>query len=377
MEDRKLTPEHLNQLLQSLRTSGFRIVGPVAAEHALRLDEIHELSDLPFGKGVRTEAGRYRVESTGKSTYFGYNLTADSFKKFLFPPIRNLFSVSLDSSDAPFIKDTAEPPETVFLGIRSCELHALAMQDKIFTGGAYRDEFYAAQRKKIFIFAVQCGHANDTCFCASAGTGPAVTLDYDLLLTELSGGNGSFIVRAGSDKGRGFLERLDAKPASEKDQQDAADLVKNTASSMKRSLPFQGLHERLRDYGDMKHWQEVATRCLSCGNCTNSCPTCFCNTVEDTVHYTGSEAKRVRKWDTCFSEGHSYIHGTTVRASVSSRYRQWLTHKLSTWVDQFDASGCVGCGRCITWCPAEIDITVETNRLLAEKPEKMESPFPV
>ena len=103
----------------------------------------------------------------------------------------------------------------------------------------------------------------------------------------------------------------------------------------------------------------MAERCLTCGNCTLVCPTCFCTNVEDVGDLTGDHAERWRVWDTCFSVDYSYIHGGSVRPSGRARYRQWLTHKLATWHDQFDSSGCVGCGRCITWCPVGIDITQE------------------
>jgi ferredoxin len=94
-----------------------------------------------------------------------------------------------------------------------------------------------------------------------------------------------------------------------------------------------------------------------------ACPTCFCTTVDDVTDLTGSQAVRSRRWDSCFSMDFSYIHGGSVRSSGASRYRQWLTHKLASWQDQFGASGCVGCGRCITWCPVGIDLTEEVEAI--------------
>jgi sulfhydrogenase subunit beta (sulfur reductase) len=109
----------------------------------------------------------------------------------------------------------------------------------------------------------------------------------------------------------------------------------------------------------------VASRCLGCANCTLACPTCFCASVSDTTDLEGETAARVRRWDSCFTLDHSYIHGGSVRASLRARYRQWLTHKLASWIDQFGVSGCVGCGRCITWCPVGIDITEEVAAIRA------------
>jgi Fe-S-cluster-containing hydrogenase component 2 len=112
-------------------------------------------------------------------------------------------------------------------------------------------------------------------------------------------------------------------------------------------------------------WDDVARRCLTCGNCTMVCPTCFCTQVTDTTDLTGDHAERWRRWDSCFTLEYSHVHGGSVRTSTRSRYRQWLTHKLSTWHDQFGTTGCVGCGRCIAWCPVGIDLTEEVRALLA------------
>jgi sulfhydrogenase subunit beta (sulfur reductase) len=106
-------------------------------------------------------------------------------------------------------------------------------------------------------------------------------------------------------------------------------------------------------------WDDVAKRCLSCTNCTMVCPTCFCSTVNEVNDLAGEKTTRERVWESCFNEEHSHTAGGAVHPTTKSRYRQWLTHKLATWIDQFGTSGCVGCGRCITWCPVGIDITEE------------------
>jgi Fe-S-cluster-containing hydrogenase component 2 len=136
-------------------------------------------------------------------------------------------------------------------------------------------------------------------------------------------------------------------------------VVERTASRMGRSLQTEGIKALLQNNPNHPRWADAAKRCLSCGNCTMVCPTCFCTTVDDHSDLTGASATRVRKWDSCFTLDFSYIHGGAVRQSGSARYRQWMTHKLASWYDQFGTSGCVGCGRCITWCPTGIDITAE------------------
>ncbi len=139
----------------------------------------------------------------------------------------------------------------------------------------------------------------------------------------------------------------------------AEEVVANTAAHMGRRMDTSNIKELLYRNLDHPRWDNVAARCLTCGNCTMACPTCFCTTVEDTTDLTGTRAERWRRWDSCFTMDFSYISGGSIRASSKSRYRQWMTHKLASWIDQFGTSGCVGCGRCITWCPVGIDITEE------------------
>jgi formate hydrogenlyase subunit 6/NADH:ubiquinone oxidoreductase subunit I len=141
--------------------------------------------------------------------------------------------------------------------------------------------------------------------------------------------------------------------------------VANAAAQMGRVMDTSDIKELLYRNYEHPRWDNVAGRCLTCANCTNVCPTCFCTTVEDVTDLTGQQAERRRRWDSCFTMDFSYIHGGSIRASTKSRYRQWMTHKLATWIDQFGTSGCVGCGRCITWCPVGIDITEEVAAIRA------------
>jgi ferredoxin len=126
-----------------------------------------------------------------------------------------------------------------------------------------------------------------------------------------------------------------------------------------RSLDTENIRDLLFDNLEHPRWKEVADRCLSCANCTLVCPTCFCSSVTEVTDLTGDAVSRERQWASCFTLEHSQMHGANARPTTASRYRQWLTHKLAGWIDQFGTSGCTGCGRCITWCPVGIDITEE------------------
>jgi ferredoxin len=174
-----------------------------------------------------------------------------------------------------------------------------------------------------------------------------------------------YVARAGSERGARLLARLDGRAPGADDaaREDAA--TARAEASMGRTLETDGLRELLARNPLHPRWDDVAARCLACANCTMACPTCFCSTVDDVTDLRGDHAERWRRWDSCFSLDFSYVHGGTVRGSTRARYRHWMTHKLSTWFDQFGTTGCVGCGRCIAWCPVGIDITEEARAIRA------------
>ena len=215
-----------------------------------------------------------------------------------------------------------------------------------------------------FIVAVNCAVAGGTCFCVSMGTGPKAEAGYDLALTELGGDDARFLVAVGSERGGGILAGIPQRDAGPDHVAAAEAILARTAASMGREMPSpSGVHDLLLANLEHPRWDDVAGRCLTCGNCTMVCPTCFCTSVEDSSDLAGDVAGRSRRWDSCFTMDFSFIHGGSVRASPKARYRQWMTHKLATWWDQFGTSGCVGCGRCITWCPVGIDITEEVRAI--------------
>ena len=251
-----------------------------------------------------------------------------------------------------------------FLGVRACELNAIAIQDRVFLSGAYVDPGYKASREKTFIVAINCGQAGGTCFCVSMNTGPAAASGFDMALTEvLEDGRHYFVAEVGTASGAEVLRALPCRPAQDTEKAAARKVVASTAKQMGRNLDTTDIKGLLYRNYEHRRWDNVAARCMACANCTMVCPTCFCTTVEDVTDLTGEHAERWRKWDSCFTADFSYIHGGSIRATPRARYRQWMTHKLATWIDQFGSSGCVGCGRCITWCPVGIDITEEARAI--------------
>ena len=401
-------PAGLGVLIDALRKRGYKVVGPTVRDRAIVYDEITDAGQLPVGWTDVQEAAGYRLERRDDEARFGYAVGPHSWKQFLLPPRLRLARIQRtvdgggngagggdDSAESVADRDgftiEEEPPPTTrlaLIGARSCELRAIAMQDRILVDGRYPDPDYTVRRDGLFIVAVNCHEPGGTCFCVSMDAGPAVRRDsgYDLLLSEILDGEHRFLVEAGTARGAELLAELSvlagtggagitapgmgaeaedvgtgpaARPVTPADRAAAQAAVERAAARMGRAVDADGLRDLLAANLEHPRWDDVADRCLTRGNCTMVCPTCFCLTVEDVGDLAGGEAERWRSWESCFSLDHSYLHGGAVRGSGRSRYRQWLTHKFGTWHDQFGSSGCVGCGRCITWCPVGIDVTEE------------------
>ena len=359
-----LERDAFDALLEALQRRGFQLVGPTVRDGAIAYDLLHSAADLPIGWTDEQDGGTYRLRRRDDEALFGYAVGPHSWKQFLHPPRVRLWRARRNGNGFEIVDEPPQAPRYAFIGVRACELHAIAIQDRVFTQGGHVDPTYAARRTNVFIVAVQCGQAGGTCFCASMGTGPRVSSGFDLALTEvLTPERHYFVVEVGSERGAGVLAELPHREATPEEQQAAEAVVTQTAAQMGRTLDTTELQALLYRNYEHPRWDEVAGRCLTCGNCTMVCPTCFCTTVEDVTDLTGREAERWRRWDSCFTMDFSYIHGGTIRASTKARYRQWMTHKLATWIDQFGTLGCVGCGRCITWCPVGIDITEEVRAI--------------
>jgi Fe-S-cluster-containing hydrogenase component 2 len=357
-------------LLAALARHGYTVVGPTVRDQAIVYDEISGSADLPIGWTDEQDGGQYRLRRRDDEALFGYAVGPHSWKQYQLPPDVKVWRAGVDEQGQ--LTDVSEPPREspryAFIGARSCELHAIGILNRVLLGGRHTDPADLARTDELFIVAVQCGQAGGTCFCVSMNTGPVADRGFDLALTEIVDADAHyFTVEVGSERGREVLAEVPHREAVEADQSAATAVHERTAASMGRELDTSGIKELLYRNYDHPRWDEVAERCLTCGNCTMVCPTCFCTTVEDITELDGSHVERHQLWDSCFTVDYSYIHGGAVRASPRSRYRQWMTHKLATWWDQFDSSGCVGCGRCITWCPVGIDITEEAQAIRASE----------
>jgi formate hydrogenlyase subunit 6/NADH:ubiquinone oxidoreductase subunit I len=359
--------EHLNDLLLGLASRGYEVVGPTLDEGAIVYDHLTSTQDLPEGWTDEQAGGKYQLKRREDGALFGYVVGPHSWKKFLYPPLQRLWQAARNGKGVQILlEEEKAPPKYAFIGVRACELHAIAVQDKVFLDGPFVDPNYRLRRGSLFLVAVNCGQAGGNCFCASMNTGPKATFGYDVALTELvQDERHRFLAEVGTARGAEVLSAVPHRQAEDTDKQCAERVMDQAARRMGRKLDTRGIKELLYRNYEHPQWDAVTERCLSCANCTMVCPTCFCSTVEDVTDLTGAHAERWRRWDSCFTVDFSYIHGGSVRATPRSRYRQWMIHKLATWIDQFGVSGCVGCGRCITWCPVGIDITAEAGAIRA------------
>ena len=356
--------QDFQQLFDALAGRGYQIIGPTLGEGAIIYDDLTSVNDLPIGWMDEQDKGTYRLKRREDEALFGYVVGPQAWKQFLHPPTLRLWQINRTDGTLQINQTSDETPKYAFIGVRACELNAIAIQDRVFIHNDYVDPTYQSRREQAFIVAVNCGQAGGTCFCSSMNTGPKVKTGFDLALTEIvEADRHNFVIEVGSDLGASVLEEVTHRKASPADVERAEQIVAETAAQMGRSMDTTEIKELL--YRNLEHpqWENVANRCLACANCTMVCPTCFCNTVEDVTDLSGQQAERWRKWDSCFTTEFSYMHGGSIRSSTKARYRQWLTHKLATWIDQFGTSGCVGCGRCITWCPVGIDITEEIQTI--------------
>ena len=384
-----LDRQDLQRLIEALQTAGHRVVGPQVRDAAVVYDDLPTATALPHGLVDEQDGGWYRLIEQALAGPFDHVAGPHSLKNFLFPPRETIQQWRREEGSWQQVNEQAAPEPLAVIGPRACDLRALAIQDQVFLEGDYVDPFYQARRERLFIVAVNCRRAAATCFCHSMGCGPEVISGHDLLLTPVGE---RFVVEIGSEAGATVAAELAAgqPPCTAADIAAAREVSRELAAAMAsrpttpvrpreevtpaalplatdqprpapvhRSLNTENIRDLLFDNLEHDRWAEVAERCLACGNCTMVCPTCFCSSVTEVADLSGEATARERHWASCFTAEHGQMHAENARPTTAARYRQWLTHKLAGWIDQFGSSGCTGCGRCITWCPVGIDLTEE------------------
>lgn len=355
--------ENFSHLFDLLQSAGFGIIGPTVTDGAVQFGKISSVAQLPQGIELTVSAGSVRVEKKGHQRFFAWPNGAQGIKPWLYRSREFLWRAEQTETGFVFNQPEINAEPIAFIGARACDLAALKLQDQHFMYGDYPDPFYCAYRQALFIVGVNCSHSGSTCFCASTGDGPQIKSGYDLILDELDNG---FIVHFGSEKGLRIFEQLQLSPVSSEDKSLAQSQVAAAIAAQERELLHENMHANIFANLDAKEWNRVAEKCLACGNCTAVCPTCFCHREVEIQALNGESSMHIREWDSCFNQDHSYIHGLTIRDETRLRYRQWMSHKLGSWREQYGRTGCTGCGRCIAWCPVAIDFVAEANLIAGD-----------
>ena len=354
----------LDRLVDVLIERGYRVVGPTVRDNAIVLAELESAEDLPAAGGSTVGPGHYRLHRRDDDAAFAHSAGPQSWSSSCTHPGNGCDQMIAggEMSDGAAQKSI---PRYAFIGVRGCDLAGIATLDRVLGGGKFPDGSFARCRRQIFVVAVNCTEPGGLCFCASMGTGPAVgtrlrpcpdrTRRRRRASLPCRRRHRGWCRGTGGDTalpGRRSMKSAVPEPTS-----------KRRPHRMGRQMPSGNLRDLLRVLAGVAAVGGGGQPLPDMWNCTMVCPTCFCTSTEDVTDLTGEHAERWQNWASCFEPDLSYIHGGNVRQSGASRYRQWLTHKLGTWHDQFGMSGCVGCGRCIAWCPTGIDITEEMNKM--------------
>jgi sulfhydrogenase subunit beta (sulfur reductase) len=358
-----LAKPQLDAILVRLQEKGYQTLGPRIRDEAVVFAPIQTMADLPQGLTSKEEPGTYRIVPSGNKRYFDITPGAQSWKQVFFPARVPLMDLQ---KNAAWEVKRADIPAGRFalIGARPCDIAAIKVQDLAFIRDDFTDPLYAERRKNALIVAANCMHPGGTCFCASMGTGPRSHDGFDLALTEL---DDIFLVEIGTNAGLEILEEIPLQAPDAASVKKAQEGLDAAVQHMGRQLDTSDLPEVILKNLEHPEWAAVAKRCMSCTSCTQVCPTCFCWDAQDRSAVTGCESARERVWDSCFNPGYSALAGGgNSRPNTRARYRQWLSHKFGTWKEQYGVFGCVGCGRCITWCPVKIDITEEIAALRKE-----------
>ena len=336
-----------------------KVISPIFKDGVIQLSHVEEIGQLPFGYKEKEGRNYYSIDKEGKD-FFSYSRPTTPFKRFIHPPDFVFMKITQENNILKFEELFIED-KIAFFDIRPCDLKALQILDDVFLHkNPYPDPFYKKLRENLLIVASTCFSPTDVCFCSSFDIKLKPEKGFDLLITEIERG---FVVESISKKGEEILKNIELEDIKESDYEEIEVKLKLTKERIKKNVNVQDLPQILYSKIDDKLWDEIGKRCISCTSCTQLCPTCFCFDIVEKNDLINKTSQRVRIYDSCFSPSFATLHKFNIRQSIGSRYRQWLLHKMAYWTDQFGDFGCVGCGRCITWCPSSIDITEEIKIL--------------
>lgn len=353
----KANLNQLKNIYEKLKEE-YTVVAPELNDGVIKYEESTDFEKIPAGYKQFEFAGSYQIFKSS-NRFFSYIRPYNNLKYFLRPPSIKLLTVIEKDGNLEFSYQE-QRKKIAFFDIRRCDLKALSILDKVYLNENYPDSYYKSLREDIFIVGVDCAEAGDVCFCNSMDIDFDSFYSADMFITEIDDG---FLVDTVSKKAEHLVEGLGLSTPTKEDLAKRQEIKRRFKESFKKKLDTANLKEILYQKIEHPYWEEIGKRCLSCANCTQVCPTCFCFDIKEINSLDMKKSERFAVWDSCFNQTFATVHKFNIRDSIASRYRQWLMHKMAYWQDQFGDFGCVGCGRCITWCPAKIDIHIETVKL--------------
>jgi ferredoxin len=275
-----------------------------------------------------------------------------SLKEVFFPQDEVMFRYEKVDQETQMVSTEEVKRERVVLGARPCDIEAISIIEEVFSGREYTDIYFLNKRKATMIIGMACHQPLPTCFCSSTGGGPFVRKGSDLFLIDLGE---AYLVEILTEKGEAFKKNKFFKKTSAKNLQLAKELEEKASKKTDSTIPVKGIDQKLDQWVESPFWDRVHEKCISCRVCTYLCPTCHCFDIMDEA--LNEKGQRVRNWDSCLSEFYTLeTSGHNPRATCRERTRQRLMHKFNYFPKVFDRIACVGCGRCILYCPVNFDI---------------------
>jgi sulfhydrogenase subunit beta (sulfur reductase) len=347
LDDRRvMKKDRLEGFLESLLKDN-NVFGPVRKGNMLLFEQIESVHNIALEPGN----------------------TMNSAKDALFPQTERLFAYRHGESGVQIDGPSVEEKGLVLFGVRPCDARGIVLLDKVF-GGPLQDPYYVEKRARTVVIGMACATPDPKCFCIALGGGPCSTEGSDLLLLDLGD---RYLVKAESPKGIALLQDR-AFEKADKETHTRADLVEKKAEeSMNKAVlgkldVGEALEKRLETLFNDPIWDDITESCLGCGICTYLCPTCHCFDILDEAGQSTGE--RIRIWDSCqFSLFTHQASGVNPRPSAKERFRQRIMHKLCYLPQNGNLAGCVGCGRCVTECPVNLDIREVIQKISAREAE--------
>jgi len=283
---------------------------------------------------------------------FSSSNTQKPAKEVFFPQSETMFRYEKTGKQHQVTSTEEVERKRVILGARPCDIQAVSLIDQVFSGKEYTDVYYVNKRKATTIIGMACDHPLSTCFCSSMKGGPFHREGSDLFLIDLGE---AYLVELLTEKGKTFQKNKFLKEALAKDINSAKEVEEKATPKIDGSLPVAGIEKRLDQMLESPFWERVQEKCIGCRICTYLCPTCHCFDIVDEA--LTNKGQRVRNWDSCLSSLYSQeTSGHNPRPTNRERTRQRIMHKFNYFPKNFDQIACVGCGRCIIYCPVNFDI---------------------